>query len=184
MGDFVELNGEELSDFKKQDLSEIDVEGDTRYYIYCNIKPISPEVIQKTDSYPLLISPMNIQNEHLSNFSQDLLRKKNLKLSNNNTKLVAHHCGVDNYLISLPLLQFLIKQGVQVSVIHKVIKFKQRFFLKHFIDENIRMRAAATNPFIKYALKLIDNAICGCTLLNPLNYVTVAKICHDETVQT
>ena len=180
MGDFVELNGEELSDFKNQDLTEIDVEGDTGYYIYCNIKPISPEVIEKTDSYPLLISPMNIQNHHLSNFSQDLLREKNLKLANNNTKLVAHHSGVDNYLITLPLLQFLIKQGVEVSVIHKVIKFKQGFLFKHFIDENIRMRAEAANPFIKNALKLVNSAICGGTLLNPLDDATEVEICHDE----
>ena len=41
------------------------------------------------------------------------------------------------------------------------------------------MRAAATNPFIKNALQLINNAICGCTLLNPLDYATEAKICHD-----
>ena len=34
------------------------------------------------------------------------------------------------------------------------------------------MRAAATNPFIKNALKLINNAIYGRTLLNPLNYAT------------
>ena len=40
------------------------------------------------------------------------------------------------------------------------------------------MRAAATNPFIKNALKLINNAIYGHTLLNPLNYATQAKICH------
>ena len=103
-----------------------------------------------------------IQNEHLSNFSQDLLREKSIKLVNNNTKLVAHHCGVGN-VISLPLLQFLIKQGVKVSVIHKVIKFRQGFFLKQFIDENIGMRAAATNPFIKNALKLINSAIYGRT---------------------
>ena len=152
----------------------------TRYYIYYNVKPISPKVIEKTDSYPLIISPMNIQNHHLSDFSKDLLREKNIKQANNITKLVAHHCGVDNYLISLPLLQYLIEQGVEVSVIHKVIKFKQGYYLKQFNDESIRMRAAATNPFIKNALKLINNAIYRHTLLNPLNYATEAKICHDE----
>ena len=43
------------------------------------------------------------------------------------------------------------------------------------------MRAAATNPFIKNAPKLINNAIYGHTLLNPHNYATEAKICHDES---
>ena len=41
------------------------------------------------------------------------------------------------------------------------------------------MRAADTNPFIKNTLKLINNAIYGRILLNPLNYATEAKICHD-----
>ena len=119
----------------------------------------------------------------MSNFSKDLLREKNLKLTNNNTKLVAHHCGVENYLISLPPLQFLIKQGVEVSVTHKVIKFKQGYYLKQFTDENIRMRAAATNPFIKNALKLINNAIYGRTLLNPLNYATEHEYVMMEALQ-
>ena len=35
-----------------------------------------------------LISPMNIQNHHLSDFSKDFLREKNLRLSNNNTIVV------------------------------------------------------------------------------------------------
>ena len=180
MDDFVELNREEPNNFKNQDLTDIDIEGDTGYYIYCDIKPIRPEVIEKNDSYPLLISSMNIQNQHLSDYSKDLLREKNLNLPNNNAKLVAHHCGVQNYLITLPLLQFLIKNGVVVQTIHKVIRFKQGFYLKQFIDDNIKMRAAATNPFIKNTLKLINNAIYGRTLLNPLNYATQARICHDD----
>ena len=123
---------------------------------------------------------MNIEPQHLSEFSTNLLKDKNIKLPKNNTKLVAHHLGVKNHLITLPLLQFLIKNGVEVSKIHKVFKFRQEFYLKHFIDENIKMRAAATNPFIKAALKLINNSIYGRTLLNPLNYATEAKLCHDN----
>ena len=46
------------------------------------------------------------------------------------------------------------------------------------------MRASALNPFIKNALKLINNSIYGRTLLNPLNYATQAKICHDQNEST
>ena len=180
IGDFIQLQGEEFDNFKNQDLTALDIEGETGYYIYCDIDHIKPEIAEKTDSYPLLISPMNIEPQHLSEFSTNLLKDKNIKLPKNNTKLVAHHLGVKNYLITLPLLQFLIKNGVEVSKIHKVFKFRQEFYLKHFIDENIKMRAAATNPFIKAALKLINNSIYGRTLLNPLNYATEAKLCHDN----
>ena len=180
MGDFVKLNEMELNTFKNHDITNIDTEGNTGYYIYCDIKPVKPDIIEKTDPYPLLISPMNIQDHHISGYSKHLLNEKNLKLPKPNTKLVAHHCGVQNYLITLPLLQFLIRNGVEIGKIHKVIKFKQSFYLKQFIDGNIKMRASASNPFIKNALKLINNSVYGRTLLNPLNYATQAKICHDQ----
>ena len=91
---------------------------------------------------------MNIEPQHLSEFSKNLLRdKKTLNSLRTILKLVCNIIlGVQNYLITLPLLQFLIKNGVEVSKIHKVFKFRQEFYLKHFIDENIKMRAAATKP--------------------------------------
>ena len=94
-GDFVELNAEEVDKFMKQDLTQIDVESDTDYYLYCDIKLIGPDIIDKSDAFPLLLSPMNIQPEKISEFSRKLMPL-------NSTKLVAHHCGVKNYLIILP----------------------------------------------------------------------------------
>ena len=86
MGEFIELNENEVKDFQNQDLMQIDVTGDIGFYIYCGIKPIGPKVIGKTDLYPLLLPPMNIHNNHLSNCSQDLLKDKIIKLANNNSK--------------------------------------------------------------------------------------------------
>ena len=184
MGDFAELSESELIEFQKQDLVQIDTIGDIGYYIYCDIAPIRKEVIDKTDSYPLILSQKNIQDEDISDYTRNLLDERDIKLGNNNSKLVAHHCGVENYLIALPLLQYLVKTGAEVSKIHTVIKFKQGFFLKEFIDQNIKKRAEATNPFIKNALKLINNAVYGRTLLNQLNYACEAKLCHDENSTT
>ena len=45
-GDFVELNEMELNIFKNQDITNIDIEGYTGYYIYCDIKPIKREIIE------------------------------------------------------------------------------------------------------------------------------------------
>ena len=47
MGDFVELNEMELNTFKNQDITNIDTEGDTGHYIYCDIKPVKPDIIEK-----------------------------------------------------------------------------------------------------------------------------------------
>ena len=53
IGDFVELNGEELEDFKNQVLTEIDVEGDTGYYICCTINLSVPKLLKKKKQIPI-----------------------------------------------------------------------------------------------------------------------------------
>ena len=81
-------------------------------------------------------------------------------------------------MISLPLLQFLLKKGVVIKNVRKIYQFDQSHYLKQFIDGNIAQRASATNPFIKNALKLINNAIYGRMLLNQLNYASETKVCE------
>ena len=180
MGDFREMNGPELEEFLKQDLSQIDTDGDTGYFIHCDTLPISPHIIEKTDSFPLCMSKKDIKNDDLSTHSRRLLRRCNRKLPKPNKKLVAHHLAMKDHLISLPLLQFLLQKGLEIKEIHRVYSFRQGDYLKEFIDNNIEKRSQATNPFIKNALKLINNAIYGRSLLNPLNYATNTKVCQTE----
>ena len=94
--------------------------------------------------------------------------------------MIAHHLGVKDYLISLPLLQFLLSKGLKIDKVRKVYKFKQSSFLKSFIENNIKRRAQANNPFIKNAIKLINNAIYGRTLLNKLHYATETKVVNTR----
>ena len=129
MGDFKELTGDDFDNFINQDLLSLDVNSDVGYYIYLDIKPISPSVIQISDEFPLLLSPMNIKESDLSKRNLRKLNEHNLKLPSNNVKLVAHHTGVKNYLITLPLLKFLIKQERVNEKIHKVYEFKHGHFL-------------------------------------------------------
>ena len=77
IGDFIQLQGEEFNNFKNRDLTALDIEGEIGYYIYIVILIIlNLKLPKKTDSYPLLISPMNIEPQHLSEFSTNLLRDK------------------------------------------------------------------------------------------------------------
>ena len=179
-GDFKELKGAELEQFLKQDLRQIDTRGDIGYYLHIDSHPISPDVAVKTDAFPLCISKLNITQDDLSPYSRHLLESSHTKLPSSNAKLVAHHLGVKDYLVSLPLLQFLIEKGLVVDKVHRVYQFKQGDYLKAFIDQNITKRAQETNPFIKNALKLINNSIYGRMLLNQLNYSTDTKVCTQD----
>ena len=179
-GDFKELSLQEKQSFLRQDICSMDTQGDYGYFLHIDTLPVPPELARKTDSFPLCLSKLDIKSTDLSPHSRNLLDQLGLKLPSKNKKLVAHHLGVKDYLISLPLLQFLLGKGLKIDKVHRIYKFKQSHFLKDFIDQNIRKRAQETNPFIKNALKLINNAIYGRTLLNQLNYSTDTKVCTEN----
>ena len=178
-GDFKLLNVEEQKKFLNQNLLDIDSQGERGYFIHCKLCPVDEEVIKRTDELPLILSKRNITHDDLSNYSKSILNKMDTKITSDNTKLVAHHEGVDDYFITLPYLQFLLKHGVVIDKVYRIYSFKQDFIFKKFIDKNILRRARETNPFLKMALKLINNAIYGRTLLNPLNYATATKVVQD-----
>ena len=179
-GKFKELSQEECEILLRQDISKINTEGDYGYYFHFDSLPISPEIARKTDAFPLCLSKMDVKETDISPFSKQLLDRHGTKLPKPNKKLVAHHNGLKDCLMSLPLLQFLLGKGLQIDKVHRVYKFNQSFFLKNFIDENIKRRANEVNPFLKAALKLINNALYGRTLLNQLNYSTETKVCTQN----
>ena len=178
-GDFVLLNPDKKKEFLNQDLLSIDTQGERGYFIHCKICPVDEHVIYRTDEFPLILSEKKINASDISPYSKSLLDKMNVKLTSENSKLVAHHEGVDDCLLTLPYLQFLLKKGVKLDTVYRVYSFKQEYVFKEFIDKNILRRARESNPFLKTALKLINNAIYGRTLLNPLNYATFTKVVND-----
>ena len=54
--------------------------------------------------------------------------------------------------------------GLQLAKLHRGIQFKQKPFLKSYIDFNSTKRACATNSFEKDFYKLKNNALFGKTM--------------------
>ena len=79
-GEFKELSGEEKDSFLNQDLTEIDINGDYGYYLHIDTLPISPEIARKTDSFPLCLSKMDVQESDLSPYSKTILDQTQVKL--------------------------------------------------------------------------------------------------------
>ena len=177
---FVKLDEHEHQSFLERDILDIDTQGETGYFLNVKIKPASPEVIKRTDSFPLLLSPRNVTYDDLSEYTKRILEHTGTNLPKKNVKLVAHHEGVDQYFITLPYLQFLVRMGLEIERVYCIYKFSQCDYLKAFIDRNIERRSRETNPFIKNALKLINNSLYGRSLLNPLNYATRTGVCNTD----
>ena len=63
--------------------------------------------------------------------------------------------------------------GVKLGVVHNIVSFKQKQWLKPYIEFNTNMRTKANNDFEKDFFKLMNNAVFGKTMENVKNRVNI-----------
>ena len=92
-------------------------------------------------------------------------------------KLLLHHKDKHNYVIHFRLLQCYILLGVEVTKVHRAIKFHQDYVFKSYIESNTAKRARATNDFAKDYYKLKNNSLYGKTVEN-IRKRTNLRLCN------
>ena len=69
--------------------------------------------------------------------------------------------------------------GIKVTKTHRIIKFKQDYKNRDYIEPNTKMRAEAITEPEKDIFKLMNNSLFGKSCENPLKYLK-AKILTDD----
>lgn len=91
----------------------------------------------------------------------------------NGPKLVGTLYNKKKYIIYIEMLKFVVQLGLVVTKIHRVLKFRQRAFLKKYMNLNTRLRKKSTDEFTRNMCKLKNNSIFGKTLQQNRNHENI-----------
>ena len=87
------------------------------------------------NDYPLAPETINIPKEWLSDYSLKILNAHNI-ITRKVKKLVPNLMNKNNYVIHYRNLQQCLKLVMKLKKIHRILKFKQKDWMKPYIDFN------------------------------------------------
>ena len=82
-------------------------------------------------------------------------------------------------MVHYRMLKFYVKMEVNVLKIHRVIKFKQDYICRGYIQNNTNKRATTKTEAEKDVRKIMNNSLYGRMCMNPLHFLQ-SKFLHDE----
>ena len=88
-------------------------------------------------------------------------------------KLIPNLRDKKKYIIPYKNLEQYLNHGLELTCIHRGIKFEESEWLKPYIDKNTKLRAKANNKFEREFFKLMNNSVFGKTMENIRNRVNI-----------
>jgi hypothetical protein len=135
------------------------------------------QIHDEHNEFPLCPERMSIPYEWLSSYQKELQPKNKYTICE---KLVPNLRNKSQYWIHYRNLKFALSHGLKLKAIHNVIEFKQRAWMKPFIDFNTKMRADSKSDFQKDLFKLMNNACFGKTMENMRNRRDIQALRTDS----
>ena len=145
------------------------------YYLEVDLE--YPAAIKfKTKNLPFCPIKRKVDISELSEYSKSVMPDNHIP----QPKLICDQYDKHKYILDYRLLQFYVGRGMKLKKIHRVLSFKQKAWLKPYIDHNTSLRANAKTDFEKDFYKLMNNAFYGKTMENVRDRINVRYYKNDE----
>ena len=136
--------------------------------------------------YPLAPEIMNVTADMLSETQQHIYKTYHYNRppkDEKTKKLILNVMDKQNYVVHIKMLQYYLKKGMKLKSINRVVSFKQKAWLKPWIDYNTEKRKNATSDFEKDMYKLMNNAVYGKTMENVRDHIDFELVDTPERFQ-
>ena len=155
---------EDLSDFTCDFILSLEEEGEWGYTLEVDLA--YPEHLHhSTADFPLAPETGEITHDMFSDFMSTFYKTLNPNSTfKPSRKLLLTQYNRDHYIVHFAILKFYLEMGLTLNKVHRVIKYKQKAWLKEYIDFNSQKRASSNNAFDKDFYKLKNNALFGKTM--------------------
>ena len=158
VNDFKWIKKEELSKFNEDLLKNYDENGNKGYFCEVDL------------DYP----------KELFNIHKDLPFSPESKEVNNVEKLICDIEDKKKYVIHIRALKQAINNGLKLRKVHRIIQFKQKAWLKVYIDINTESRKNAKNESEKNFFKLTNNSVFGKTMENVRKHRDIKLVTSEK----
>lgn len=152
-------------------------------FTWISPKEVNLENIEENSDYGYILDVDLAYPKELHQLHNDLPFLPEVIKINKQTKLVPHLNDRNNYIVHYVALKQALRHGIILKKINRVLKFRQREFLRPFIEYNTNLRASASNNFEKDLYKLYNNSVYGKTMENLRNRRNIKLVCDAKKLE-
>ena len=147
-----------LSEFNEDFIKKYDEDSNTGYFLEVGI------------DYP----------KELLNFHKDLPFLPGRRKIENVEKLICRIKDKEKYVIHIRALKQALNHELKLKKMRRIIQFKQKAWLKSYIDMNTELKKKVQNKFEKDFFKLMNNSVFGKTMENARNHRDIKLVTTDK----